>query len=163
MALETKLPSREATGTGSQSVVAGVALFSDAPAELAAFYETVLRTRFTHRVHEDGREHWIVALDGVQLEIKSVVAADGQPTADAFSSDESVGMSRSELSFRVAGVSSAVARATLAGGRVLQKAETHGWGTFAVVLDPDSNRLGLFEEPPAAALSNPSSSTEGTA
>ncbi len=147
MALEQKLPGRSATGTGNESVVAGAALFSDAPAELAAFYEKVLRTSFTHRVHDDGREHWIVGMDGIQLEIKALETAARQPTADAFASDESVGMSRAELSFRVAGVSAAVARATLSGGRVLQKAETFDWGTFAVLLDPDSNRLGLFEPP----------------
>lgn len=147
MALETKLPSREATGTGHESAVAGVALFSDAPAELVAFYENVLRTRFTHRSHEDGREHWIVTMDGVQVEIKATLATDGSATPDAYASEESVGMSRAELSFRVSGVAAAAARATLAGGRVLQPAQTHDWGTFAVVLDPDSNRLGLFEPP----------------
>jgi len=58
-------------------------------------------------------------------------------------------MGRSELSFRVPGVPSAVARALVAGGRVLQPAETFAWGTFAVVLDPDGNRIGLFEPPVA--------------
>lgn len=147
MALETKIPSREATGTSRETLVAGVALFSDAPAELASFYEQVLRTRFTHRVHEDGREHWITTMGDVQVEIKATITAAGAPTADAFTSDESVGMSRAELSFRVSGVAATAARATLAGGRILQPAATYDWGTFAVVLDPDSNRLGLFEPP----------------
>lgn len=157
MALETKLPGLSATGTGTGPAVVGVALFSDAAAELVAFYEAVLRTPFTHRVHEDGREHWIASLDSIQVEIKSVVDAAGTPTPDAFRSDESVGMSRAEMSFRVAGVNAAVARATVAGGRVLQRAEAFDWGTFAVVLDPDSNRLGLFEPPTS------NSDTEGPA
>jgi predicted enzyme related to lactoylglutathione lyase len=147
MTLETKIPSREATGTSRESLVAGVALFSDAPADLAAFYEQVLRTRFTHRVHEDGREHWISTLGGVKVEIKATITASGTPTADAFASEDAVGMSRSELSFQVSGVAATAARATIAGGRVLQPAHTYDWGTFAVVLDPDSNRLGLFEPP----------------
>ena len=152
MALETKIPSREATGHGSETLVAGVALFSAKPAELARFYEQVLRTALTHRVHDDGREHWIVAMGGVQLEIKALETAAGTATADAHGSDAASGISRSELSFRVAGVASAVARALIAGGRVLQKADTYSWGTWAVVLDPDGNRLGLFE--PLVAESN---------
>jgi len=152
MALEQKLPGLSATGTGNESGVAGIALFSDAPAELAAFYEKVLRTGLTHRVHEDGREHWIVDMDGIHLEIKALMTAGGEPTSDAFASDESVGMSRAEMSFRVVGLSGAVARATLAGARVLQKPETHRWGSFAVLLDPDSNRLGLFEPPTATPM-----------
>lgn len=147
MALETKIPSREATGSGNEALVAGLALFSRQPAELARFYERVLRTSFTHRAHADGREHWVVALGGIQFEIKAVEGAQGEPTADAFSSGEATGMGRSELSFRVAGVAAAAARALVAGGRVLQKAQAFDWGTFAVVLDPDGNRLGLYEPP----------------
>lgn len=172
MALETKLPSVNAAGTGTELLVAGLALFSERPAELARFYEQVLRTAFTHRVHDDGKEHWITALGGVQLEIKALSTADGAPTTDGAAtlvgevSNEpslhvnigstlpSSGVSRSELSFRVHGVAPTVARALVAGGRVVQRAETFSWGTFAVVLDPDSNRLGLFE-PPA-----PNSTTE---
>lgn len=154
MALETKIPSREATGTGNETLVAGLALFSRRPAELARFYEQVLRTAFTHRAHDDGREHWITSLGGVQLEIKALESAQGEPTADAFSSGEASGMSRSELSFQVAGVSAAASRAIVAGGRMLQKAQAYDWGTFAVVLDPDGNRLGLFEPPAAASNSD---------
>jgi predicted enzyme related to lactoylglutathione lyase len=44
-------------------------------------------------------------------------------------------------------VAAAVAQATLAGARVLQKPQTYDWGTFAVLLDPDSNRVGLYEPP----------------
>jgi predicted enzyme related to lactoylglutathione lyase len=147
MALETRIPRPGAARTGQHSLVAGVALFSRRPAELASFYEQVLRTSFTHRVHEDGREHWIVALGGVQLEVKALETAAGDPTSDSFGSLDAAGTSRSELSFRVADVSASVARALVSGGRVLQKAEAFDWGTFAVVLDPDGNRLGLFHEP----------------
>jgi predicted enzyme related to lactoylglutathione lyase len=159
MALETKLPSHAATGTGNETLVAGLALFSSKPAELARFYEQVLRTAFTHRVHGDGREHWIVALGGVQLEVKALQTAAGDPTADAHDSASSTGMGRSELSFQVAGVAAAVARALVAGGRVLQKAETFDWGKWAVVLDPDGNRLGLYE--PAVAEADSDMEDEG--
>lgn len=152
MALETPIPNRSAAGTATESFVAGVALFSAKPAELARFYEQVLRTAFTHRVHADGREHWIVALGGVQLEIKALTTADGAATADAFDSVAG-GVGRSELSFGVTGVAAAVARALIAGARVLQPAQAFDWGTFAVVLDPDGNRLGLFD-PTVTADSN---------
>lgn len=144
MALETKIPGREATGTGHETLVAGLALFSAKPADLARFYEQVLRTAFTHRVHDDGREHWITSLGGVQLEIKAVVTAAGTPTADSFGSIDASGTSRSELSFQVGDVPAAAARALVAGGRMLQASEAFSWGTFAVVLDPDGNRLGLY-------------------
>lgn len=154
MSLETKIPGRAATGTGNETLVAGLALFSRQPAELARFYEQVLRTAFTHRVHGDGREHWITSLGGVQLEIKALQSAQGEPTADAYSSGEASGIGRSELSFQVAGVAGAAARALVAGGRMLQTAQRYDWGTFAVVLDPDGNRLGLYEPPAAAANSD---------
>jgi predicted enzyme related to lactoylglutathione lyase len=154
MALETRIPRPGAARTGNDPLVAGVALFSGRPADLARFYEQVLRTSFTHRVHEDGREHWIVAMGRVQLEIKALATAAGAPTSDAFDSVGSVGTSRSELSFRVADVAMAVHHAVAAGGSLLQPAETFSWGTFAVVLDPDGNRLGLFHEPTAASNSH---------
>lgn len=150
MALEAKIQRREAAGTGSDPLVAGVAVFARRPAELTGFYEQVLRTSFTHRVHEDGREHWIASLDGVQLEVKALAAADGVATTDAFASSTTTGMSRSEWSFRVPNVEAAVARAILAGGALLQRAEQHEWGTFAVVADPEDNRVGLFTPPPAS-------------
>jgi predicted enzyme related to lactoylglutathione lyase len=156
MALETRIPRPRAARTGSDPLVAGVALFSRRPTELARFYEQVLRTSFTHRVHEDGREHWIVALGRVQLEIKALETAGNIPTSDAFGSAEASGTSRSELSFRVADVAMAVHHAVADGGSLLQPVETFSWGTFAVVLDPDGNRLGLFHEPTAA----PNSHTE---
>ncbi|MCW2962460.1 MAG: Glyoxalase-like domain [Thermoleophilia bacterium] len=147
MALETPIPTTAANGTANQALVAGLALFSTKPEELARFYEQVLRTAFTHRVHEDGREHWIVAMGGVQLEIKALETADGAPTSDSFGTDAAGGISRSELSFQVPSASAASARAMVAGGRILQKATSYDWGTFGVVTDPDGNRLGLFEAP----------------
>jgi predicted enzyme related to lactoylglutathione lyase len=159
VALETPIPRPGAARRGDQSTVVGLALFSRRPAELARFYEQVLRTAFTHRVHADGREHWIVALGGVQLEVKALETAAGEPTSDSFGSIDASGTSRSELSFRVADVPAAAARALVAGGRVLQKAEDFDWGTFAVVLDPDGNRLGLFQPPVHA----PNSDTEAQA
>jgi len=164
MPVETKLPGRSATGTSNESGLAGVAFFSDGPSALVAFYEQVLRVSFEHRVHEDGREHWIAPMGDAQFEIKSLVTADGSTTVDAYASDESVGMSRGEASFSVVGISAAVARAMMAGARTLQKAETLDWGTFAVLLDPDSNRIGLFEPLVAsAASSTPTPDMEGQA
>ncbi|MBC7461379.1 MAG: hypothetical protein H7287_08450 [Thermoleophilia bacterium] len=143
MALETPVPRSEALGT-EQTLVAGVALFTVDTARLVKFYETLLRVRFTKRLHDDGREHHIASLGAVQLEVKALRTADGSPTPDAAGTNAD-GVSRSELSFQVAGVAGAAARAMVNGGRIVQKAQTYDWGTFAVVLDPDGNRTGLFE------------------
>lgn len=145
MALETPIPRTEALGS-DQTLVAGVALFSEDPARLVRFLETVLRVTFTRRAHDDGREHWITSLAGVQLEVKALRTTDGSPTPDSAGTN-ATGVSRAEVSFQVAGVAGAAARAMVNGGRIVQKAEAFDWGTFAVVLDPDGNRIGLFEPP----------------
>lgn len=144
MALETPVPRSEATGT-EQTLVAGVALFSNEPARLVAFLEKVLRVTFTKRAHDDGRVHFIASLAGLQLEVKALRTSDGSPTPDAGPTVNADGVSRSEVSFQVAGVAGAAARAMVSGGRIVQKATAYDWGTFAVVLDPDGNRIGLFE------------------
>lgn len=143
MALETPIPRSEALGT-ERTLVVGVALFSNDPARLVGFFEKVLRVTFAKRAHDDGRVHYIASLAGVQLEVKALRTADGSPTPDAAGTNVD-GVSRSEVSFQVAGVAGAAARAMVNGGRIIQKAETFSWGTFAVVLDPDGNRIGLFE------------------
>jgi predicted enzyme related to lactoylglutathione lyase len=145
MALETPVPRSEALGS-EQTLVAGVALYSVDPDRLSAFFQKVLRVTFRHRAHEDGRVHFIASLAGVQLEIKALRKADGTPTPDAAGTDPN-GVSRSEVSFQVSGVAGAAARAMVNGGRIVLKAEQLEWGTFAVVLDPDGNRIGLFEPP----------------
>jgi predicted enzyme related to lactoylglutathione lyase len=108
-----------------------------------------------HRVHANGSEHWIAAQGGVQVEIKALTCADGSPTPDGAATREhgESGTSRAELSFQVDDVAAASARAVISGGRVLQRAETFSWGTFAVVLDPELNRIGLFTPPREQAQS----------
>ncbi|MCW2949120.1 MAG: Glyoxalase-like domain [Thermoleophilia bacterium] len=156
MALETPVPRSEATGS-AQTLVAGVAFFSVHPERLVKFYELLLRVTFKLREHEDGRHHWVASLGGVQFEIKALRTVAGSPTTDAAGTNAD-GVSRGETSFQVAGVAGAAARAMVNGGRIVSKAEAFDWGTFAVVLDPDGNRVGLFEPP-----TKTSSSTEGTA
>lgn len=158
MALEQKLPGVTAAGTERETLVAGVALFSQDAAKLAAFHAKVLQVAFEHRVHDDGREHHIADLGGLKFEIKSLVTASGERTSDAGATQGSNEVSRSELSFRVADVAGASARALVSGARIVQKAMTHDWGTFAVIQDPDGNRIGLWSPPHAT-----NSDMEGTA
>lgn len=160
MALEQKLPGVTAAGSERETLLAGVALFSQDAAKLATFHAKVLQVAFEHRVHGDGREHHIADLGGMKFEIKSLVTASGERTSDAAGTTGSTEVSRSEVSFRVADVAGASARALVSGARIVQKATTHDWGTFAVIQDPDGNRIGLWS-PPTAATAN--SDTEGTA
>lgn len=161
MALETPVPRSAAAGNDA-TVVAGVALFTEEPEALVGFYSKVLRIVLTEREHEDGRRHWITSASGVQIEIKALRTKGGDLPSDVTGHEIVGGVSRAELSFRVSGVSGAVARAMVSGGQVVHKAETFDWGTFAVVLDPDGNRVGLFE-PPATETSTSTSSEEGQA
>lgn len=149
MALEQKLPGVTATGSERETLVAGVALFSMDAAKLAAFHAKVLQVAFEHRVHDDGREHHIADLGGVKFEVKSLVTAGGERTSDAGATQGTTEVSRSELSFRVADVAGASARALVSGARIVQKATTYDWGTFAVIQDPDGNRIGLWSPPRA--------------
>jgi predicted enzyme related to lactoylglutathione lyase len=55
----------------------------------------------------------------------------------------------------VSGVAGAAARAMVNGGKIMLKAEQLDWGTFAVVLDPDGNRIGLFEPPTTSDTEGP--------
>ena len=156
MALSTRIPRPAAARSkGEGLAVVGVALFAHEPAKLARFYDQVLRTSLEHRVHDDGREHWIARMGGVHLEIKALSTASGAPTPDAHESGQPGGMGRMELSFRVPDVSTALYRAVEAGARVLQEAETFPWGTWAVVVDPEGNRLGLFTPPQSDTNSDP--------
>ena len=160
MALEQKLPGMTANAVDRDSMLVGSALFSADAARLATFYAKVLQIAFEHRVHDDGREHHIAEVGGgVRFEIKALTTANGERASDAGSS-EMGGQSRSEISFRVSDVAKASAAALVSGGRILQKAEAHTWGTFGVIVDPDGNRFGLWS-PPQTADSN--SDTEGQA
>lgn len=162
MALEQKLPGMTANAVDRDSMLVGAALFSTDAAKLAAFYAKVLQIAFEHRVHEDGREHYIAEVGGgVRFEVKALHTAAGERTADAGPTDGAARASRSEISFRVNDVSGASARALVTGARVVQKAAVETWGTFGVIQDPDGNRIGLWSPPQSSTDMN--SDQEGQA
>jgi predicted enzyme related to lactoylglutathione lyase len=162
MAVEQKLPGMTAAAVDRDSMLVGAAVFSNDPARLSAFYSKVLQLAFEHRVHDDGREHHIAEVGGgVRFEIKALTTAAGERTSDAGSAEATGAQSRSEISFRVNDVAKASASALVSGARILQKAEVHAWGTFAVIVDPDGNRLGLWSPPQSTDNSN--SDLEGQA
>jgi predicted enzyme related to lactoylglutathione lyase len=125
--------------------VVGTAVFSERPAELAAFYERVLGISLEHRQHRDGREHWITNIGAVHFEIKATRRDDGSPTPDAVATGGS--HSNIELSFRVDDAVATFDLAIECGGRVHQPLVEYRWGAFGVVLDPDGNRLGVYGAP----------------
>lgn len=131
-----------------EHALAGVAIFAHQPASLASLYADILGRRLDRRVHTDGREHWILALGGVQLEIKALRTADGERTSDAVGTEQAAGgTSRAELSLTVPDARAAFERAIELGCTPNQAPEQHSWGTFATVIDPEGNRLGLYTPP----------------
>lgn len=143
------MPARRAQQTRQPALV-GAAIFSMMPHVLADFYEQVAGISFEHRVHDDGREHFVAQLAAVHVEIKALVRADGTPTPDAAGS-AGTGSSRIELSFTVNDTTAAVARAIELGAAVNEAPVSHDWGTFATIIDPDGNRVGLYTPPPPSS------------
>jgi predicted enzyme related to lactoylglutathione lyase len=129
--------------------IAGVALFSNAPAGLAAFYGMLLGVRFERRLHDDGREHRIANVGGLQLEVKAALTPDGEPTPDAVVGAALGVPSSIEISVEVDDAVASFDYALRLGATAHMPVETHPWGAFGVVLDPDGNRLGLWSKPAA--------------
>ncbi|MCW2925217.1 MAG: Glyoxalase-like domain [Thermoleophilia bacterium] len=119
-------------------------VLSSRPSELASFYARVLGTPLDGGVdHLTGEAMFRTQLDGLEFEV--------------IGSSSLSGGSSVQPSVQVPDVAAAVQRALEADGSVQLGAATHDWGTYAIVLDPDGNRLGLFSAP------TPTSMTEGTA
>lgn len=136
-------------GAGRVRSLAGVAVFSDAPAELAALWSELLGVEFAERRHDDGREHHITSIGAMQLEIKASLREDGTPTPDALPTGGP--HSNVELSFTVCDCHQTHARALQLGFREHAPVQRFAWGSFGTVLDPEGNRLGFFTPPPAGA------------
>ena len=132
---------------GEATSVAGTALFSEQPAQLAAFYGMLFGLRFERRLHEDGRDHRIARLGAVHVEVKATRQPDGSPTPD-WGIDELPGVSGVELSFEVGDAAAAYGYAVRLGAEGIQSAQELEWGSWGVVRDPDGNRLGLWSRPP---------------
>lgn len=133
----------------TKPALVGVTIYSSRPGDLASFYARVLGTTFNGGVdHLSGESMFRTQLAGLEFEI--VGSADAATTGDIGTVQPSV---------HVADVAAAVHRALDADGSVQLGTETHDWGTYAIVADPDGNRLGLY----APGTGTTSSHTEGTA
>jgi predicted enzyme related to lactoylglutathione lyase len=115
----------------TRPAVVGITIYSSQPSVLASFYAKVLGTSLDGGLdHLSGEAMFRTRLDGLEFEIVGSSAATGggsvQPSA------------------QVDDVADAVRRALEADGSVHLGAASHDWGTYAIVADPDGNRLGLF-------------------
>lgn len=141
-----------AAPAGDVMAVVGAAIFSAQPAALAAFYGMLFGVRFEHRVHPDGSDHRISRIGHVHFEIKALHAADGSDAPDAVAGATLGSSSSIELSFQVPDVDACIEHALRMGASALLPATTYDWGTFASVLDPDGNRVGLFQAPSTTTI-----------
>lgn len=109
----------------------GVTIFSSRPGDLASFYARVLGVSLDGGVdHLSGESMFRTQLDGLEFE---VIGTTEVTTGSAI-----------QPSVQVSDVESTVQRALDADGSVQLATATHDWGTFAVIADPDGNRLGLY-------------------
>jgi len=115
----------------TRPAVCGVTIYSSRPDVLASFYARVLSTPLDGGVdHLSGEAMFRTQLEGLEFEVIGTSAT--------------VGTGAVQPSVQVDDVSAAVQRALEADGSVNLGIADHDWGTFAIVLDPDGNRLGLF-------------------
>ncbi len=114
-----------------RTALVGVTIYSSRPGDLASFYARVLETQLEGGVdHLTGESLFRAQVGGIEFEIIG-------------SNDVTEG-SAVQPSVQVANVEAAVQRALEADGSVQLAADTHDWGTYAIVVDPDGNRLGLY-------------------
>lgn len=133
----------------TRPALVGVTIYTSRPGDLASFYARVLGTTFEGGVdHLSGESMFRTQLEGLEFEI--VGSSDAASTGAIGSVQPSV---------HVADVAAAMQRALEADGSVQLGVDTHDWGTYAIVADPDGNRLGLY----APKSGTTSSDTEGTA
>jgi len=120
-----------ATADTRTATFVGVTIYSSRPAELAAFYARVLGTSLDGGLdHLSGEAMFRTQVGGLEFEI--------------IGSSATIPGSAVQPSVQVADVTASIREALDADGSVHLGAAEHDWGTFAVVLDPDGNRLGLF-------------------
>ncbi|MCW2921788.1 MAG: Glyoxalase-like domain [Thermoleophilia bacterium] len=115
----------------TRPALVGVTIYSSRPDVLAAFYAKVLVTSLDGGVdHVSGEAMFRTQLDGLEFEV--------------IGSSAVLGAGSIQPSVQVPDVASAVQRALDADGSVHLGVADHDWGTFAIVVDPDGNRLGLY-------------------
>lgn len=124
----------------TKPALVGVTIYSSRPGDLASFYARVLGTSLDGGVdHLSGEPMFRTQLHGLEFEVI------GSASAPA-------GTGSVQPSVQVADVPAALQRALDADGSVHLGAATHEWGSYAIVVDPDGNRLGLYA--PAATNSD---------
>ncbi len=115
----------------TRPALVGVTIYSPRPDVLASFYAKVLAMSLDGGVdHLSGEAMFRTQLDGLEFEV--------------IGSNTAVGTGAVQPSVQVDDVASAVQRALDADGAVHLGAADHDWGTYAIVVDPDGNRLGLY-------------------
>ncbi len=125
----------------ARPALVGVTIYSSRPGDLASFYARVLGTSLDGGVdHLSGEAMFRTQLDGLEFE----VIGSSTPLEGGASVQPSV---------QVDDVQLAVQQALEADGSVHLAIAEHDWGTYAIVTDPDGNRLGLY-----APVHTPSSS-----
>lgn len=130
----------------TRPAIVGITLYSARPDVLASFYARVVGATLDGGVdHLSGEAMFRTRLDGLEFEIIGTSSALGSGSI--------------QPSVQVDDVPAAVQRALEQDGSVHLGAATHDWGTFAIVTDPDGNRLGLY----APASGNSHSDTEDQA
>ena len=125
--------------------IAGVAIWAKLPGQLADWYTAVFGIGFDERRHDDGRWHFVATGPGAHFEIKGESTPDGYPSPDLPRKSARCGISVTETSFEVPDATAAWERALALGAEELLPLETLSWGRFGSVLDPERNRVGIYE------------------
>ena len=113
--------------------IVGVTIYTSRPGDLASFYAKVLGLPLHGGVdHLSGESMFRARIDELEFEI---VGSAGAVSGGGASVQPSV---------QVGDVPAAVQRALEADGSVHLGVAEHDWGTYAIVADPDGNRLGLY-------------------
>jgi predicted enzyme related to lactoylglutathione lyase len=119
------------TAVDTRPHLVGVTIYSSRPGDLASFYARVLGTPLDGGIdHLSGESMFRTQLEGLEFEVIGSSSASGGSSV--------------QPSVQVADVQAAVQRALDADGSVHLGVAEHAWGTYAIVMDPDGNRLGLF-------------------
>jgi predicted enzyme related to lactoylglutathione lyase len=126
----------------TRPALVGVTIYSSRPGDLASFYAKVLGTSLDGGVdHLSGEPMFRTQLAGLEFEVIGSGAAEH-------------GSGTVQPSVQVSDVAAAVQRALDADGSVHLGASTHDWGSYAIVVDPDGNRLGLYSPIDAPSTSD---------
>ena len=120
-----------AADTRTKPALVGVTIYSSRPGDLASFYARVLGVQLDGGVdHLSGESMFRTQLEGMEFEIIGTTAVTSGSAV--------------QPSVQVDDVEAAAQRSLDADGSIHLAAASHDWGTFAVVADPDGNRLGLY-------------------